>query len=306
MTAPLVYAAVALGDGQAIDLSLAVPAHRAVSLGGDATSGVGSLGRLALALDRPTGGRVLVLGADPARLERAINETRINTGGGGVLCGAMARGLGEAGARVAVLGRHRGNTEEVASAIRSAGGQAIAAASSESAIACASTSRTILSIRIPVPQCAKETGAGGTEFTMVPSRPRSNSIGRHSPAFAGTSWKSTHWSVFMICPSIAGRAPLIGPAIWSSAWNPNFSSSPSTSIVPLSSPVMCTFTNWYRALASTVSPNGPTPSDWGKKPVLRSMTRGAERFRAPHGREKDSISPGIRVKRYPSRLGKAM
>jgi ABC-type transporter Mla maintaining outer membrane lipid asymmetry ATPase subunit MlaF len=70
MTAPLAYEAVALGDGQPVTLTLEVPAHRAVSLVGDATSGVASLGRFALALDRPPAGRVLVLGEDLARLER--------------------------------------------------------------------------------------------------------------------------------------------------------------------------------------------------------------------------------------------
>ncbi len=70
MTAPLRYEALVLGDGQPVTLSLEVPAHRAVSLVGGAASGVGSLGRLALALDRPAAGRVLVLGEDLARLER--------------------------------------------------------------------------------------------------------------------------------------------------------------------------------------------------------------------------------------------
>lgn len=48
------------------------------------------------------------------------------TGATGVLGGAMARGLASAGARVAVLGRRADRAEEVAAAIRDAGGEALA------------------------------------------------------------------------------------------------------------------------------------------------------------------------------------
>jgi NAD(P)-dependent dehydrogenase (short-subunit alcohol dehydrogenase family) len=48
------------------------------------------------------------------------------TGGTGVLGGAMARALASAGAKVAILGRREAVAEEVASAIRDAGGQAMA------------------------------------------------------------------------------------------------------------------------------------------------------------------------------------
>jgi NAD(P)-dependent dehydrogenase (short-subunit alcohol dehydrogenase family) len=48
------------------------------------------------------------------------------TGGGGVLCGAMSRALGRAGARVAVLDLKPEAAEEVVSSITSAGGEAVA------------------------------------------------------------------------------------------------------------------------------------------------------------------------------------
>ena len=53
-------------------------------------------------------------------------KVAIITGGTGVLGGAMARGLAEAGAKVAVMGRREGKAEEVAAGIREAGGEALA------------------------------------------------------------------------------------------------------------------------------------------------------------------------------------
>lgn len=47
------------------------------------------------------------------------------TGGGGVLCSTMARGLAEAGASVALMNRNVKTSEPVAAAIREAGGKAI-------------------------------------------------------------------------------------------------------------------------------------------------------------------------------------
>jgi NAD(P)-dependent dehydrogenase (short-subunit alcohol dehydrogenase family) len=48
------------------------------------------------------------------------------TGGGGVLCGAMARSLGAAGAKIAVLDLNEAAAGEVAGEINSTGGKAIA------------------------------------------------------------------------------------------------------------------------------------------------------------------------------------
>jgi ABC-type transporter Mla maintaining outer membrane lipid asymmetry ATPase subunit MlaF len=67
---PLSFEQVSVGDATPAVLSLDVPRHRAVCLLGDAASGVGSLGRYALALDRPPTGRVLVLGDNLAELPR--------------------------------------------------------------------------------------------------------------------------------------------------------------------------------------------------------------------------------------------
>ncbi|MCJ8332405.1 MAG: SDR family oxidoreductase [Lentisphaeria bacterium] len=48
------------------------------------------------------------------------------TGGGGVLCGEMAKALAECGAKVAVLSRKQENADTVADAILASGGQALA------------------------------------------------------------------------------------------------------------------------------------------------------------------------------------
>jgi Dehydrogenases with different specificities (related to short-chain alcohol dehydrogenases) len=53
-------------------------------------------------------------------------KVAIITGGTGVLGGAMARGLGQAGAKVGVLGRRQALAEQVAQEIEAAGGQAMA------------------------------------------------------------------------------------------------------------------------------------------------------------------------------------
>jgi ABC-type transporter Mla maintaining outer membrane lipid asymmetry ATPase subunit MlaF len=71
MVAPLIFQNVLLREkGSVTSLTLEVPASRTLSLLGDPESGVLSLGRLALAMEQPASGRVLVLGEDLTKLER--------------------------------------------------------------------------------------------------------------------------------------------------------------------------------------------------------------------------------------------
>jgi NAD(P)-dependent dehydrogenase (short-subunit alcohol dehydrogenase family) len=65
--------------------------------------------------------------AQVADFFRLDGQVAIVTGGTGVLGGAMARGLAQAGAQVAILGRRREQAESVAIELESSGGTAMAA-----------------------------------------------------------------------------------------------------------------------------------------------------------------------------------
>ena len=58
--------------------------------------------------------------------------------------------------------------------------------SSLSASAWQMTSLAILHARMPTSEWALETGAGGTELTIVPGSPMSKLIGRHRPPLTGS------------------------------------------------------------------------------------------------------------------------
>ncbi len=68
--APLIFEEVPLRGPHGGSVSLTVPAHQAVSLVGDAGSGVNELGAMALALTIPDRGRILVYGEDMASMPR--------------------------------------------------------------------------------------------------------------------------------------------------------------------------------------------------------------------------------------------
>lgn len=71
MTAPIVFEEVLVGEREPVTVSLTVAPHGATSVVGDGTSGVDRLSAIALGLDPPAAGRVLVLGEDLRRLPRS-------------------------------------------------------------------------------------------------------------------------------------------------------------------------------------------------------------------------------------------
>jgi ABC-type transporter Mla maintaining outer membrane lipid asymmetry ATPase subunit MlaF len=68
--APLIFEEVPLRGPHGGSVTLSVPANQAVSLVGDAGSGVNELGAMALALTKPERGRILVYGEDLAAMPR--------------------------------------------------------------------------------------------------------------------------------------------------------------------------------------------------------------------------------------------
>jgi len=78
----------------------------------------------------------------------------------------------------------------------------------DSDMACERTSDISRRTCIPHSMCDWDTGAGGTEFTTVPSGPRSKSIARQIAALTGTSGMNIVCSVFIAQPSTDGLAPL--------------------------------------------------------------------------------------------------
>jgi len=111
------------------------------------------------------------------RLKERSMEIRLNdevaavTGGGGVLCGAMAKALARAGARVAVLDLRRDAAEQVANTIREEKGQAISCAcdvlSKESVEAAAAGIEKALG---PVTLLVNGAGGNRRDATTAPDR----------------------------------------------------------------------------------------------------------------------------------------
>ncbi|MBA3824033.1 MAG: SDR family oxidoreductase [Ktedonobacterales bacterium] len=89
-------------------------------------------------------------------------QVAVVTGGSGVLGSALAQGLAQAGARVAILGRRLGACQQVAASINAAGGEAIAIAADVLDRAALETAATEIAGRLgPVDLLVN--GAGGND-----------------------------------------------------------------------------------------------------------------------------------------------
>ncbi len=99
-------------------------------------------------------------------------KTALVTGGSGVLGSVMARGLAQAGARVAVLGRREEPVQAVAASIQAAGGEAIGVAADVlNRAALERANDTITAALGPVDILINGAGGNGPQATTGPDRP---------------------------------------------------------------------------------------------------------------------------------------
>jgi NAD(P)-dependent dehydrogenase (short-subunit alcohol dehydrogenase family) len=103
------------------------------------------------------------------------NEIAVVIGATGVLGGALAEGLAEAGARVAVLGRNAERGEERVKAIRQAGGQAQFFSADAMSAASLSEAHAAITIAMGVPTVlVNAAGGNDPKVTVTPERPVEN------------------------------------------------------------------------------------------------------------------------------------
>ncbi len=99
------------------------------------------------------------------------DQVAVVTGGSGVLGSALAQGLAEAGARVAILGRRREASQRVADAIIAGGGEAIAVAADVLDRAALESAATEIAGRLgPVDLLVNGAGGNDPRATISPTQ----------------------------------------------------------------------------------------------------------------------------------------